>query len=52
MEEEQEAKIKRYTVWAVLLIILGGLASYMLPEESRTHFFQLLSDIITNLIAI
>ncbi len=57
MEEEVEvevnnSKIKRYSTWAVFLIVLGGVASYMLPEESRTHFFQLLSDIIVNLIAV
>jgi hypothetical protein len=55
MEEEGEvntSKVKRYSTWAVFLIVLGGLASYMLPEESRVHFFQLLSDIIVNLVAI
>lgn len=59
MEEQEEgqqltekSKAKRYGVWAVFLIVLGGVASYMLPEESRVHFFQLLSDIIVNLVAV
>jgi hypothetical protein len=56
MEEEGEvtdkSKIKRYGVWAIFLIALGSVASYTLPEESRVHFFQLLSDIIVNLVAI
>ena len=50
MEEDKKSKIKRYSVWAVFLIVVGGIASCTLPEHSVPHFFGLLKDIIVSLI--
>jgi hypothetical protein len=49
MEENQE-KITRFKYWAVFLIIVGGIASFYLPEHAISSFFELLKDVITNLI--
>jgi uncharacterized membrane protein len=48
--EENKEKIKRLQIWAVFFIIIGAIASYLLPEHATSDFFGLLKDIITNLI--
>lgn len=50
MEEDKRSKIKRYSIWGVFLIVVGGLASFFAPQHSLPHFFGLLKDIIVSLI--
>jgi hypothetical protein len=50
MEQAKDKKIKRYTIWGVFLVIVGGVASMFAPEHSLPHFFNLLKEIIVNLI--
>lgn len=50
MEDDKKSKVRRYTLWGVFLVVVGGAASYLLPEHSLVHFFGLLKEIITNLI--
>lgn len=45
-----KSKEKRLAIWAIILITVGFVASFVLPEHSMSHFFELLKDIITNLI--
>jgi hypothetical protein len=47
--KEYPGKIKRYAVWAIFLVIVGMVAMFFGPPETVSYFFQLLSDIITNL---
>jgi len=48
--ETDNKKVKRYSFWAVFIISIGMIASYILPEESIPHFFELLKDVISLLI--
>lgn len=49
MEVDKE-KIKRFSLWAIFLILIGGLAAFILPEHAIDDFFGLLRDVITSLI--
>jgi len=40
----------RLGIWAGFLIIVGGVAAYLLPEHSVAAFFDLLKTIITSLV--
>lgn len=40
----------RLGIWAGFLIIVGGVAAYLLPEHSVAAFFDLLKTIITSLL--
>ena len=47
MEKE---KRQRLTIWGVFLIMIGLVASLILPEHSLEYFFGLLKDIIAHLL--
>ena len=40
----------RLGIWAVFLIIVGGVAAFLLPEHSVGSFFDLLKAIVTSLL--
>jgi hypothetical protein len=48
--EKNKQKIKRFTAWGVFIIVIGGVAGYFLPEHSLKYFFELLKDVMANLI--
>ena len=48
--EQDKKKIRRFTAWALFLIVIGGVASFFVPSDTVGHFFGLLKDIITHLI--
>jgi hypothetical protein len=48
--EQDKAKIKRFSIWALLLISLGLFAIFFGPPETIGHFFDLLKDVITSLV--
>jgi len=52
MEEIDEKKTerKRLTLWAIIMIGIGALASFSLPEHALDPYIQLLKDIIMSLI--
>jgi len=52
MEEIDEKKTerKRLTLWAIMMIGIGALASFFLPEHAIGDYIELLKDIITSLI--
>jgi len=52
MEEIDEKKTerKRLTAWAIIMIGIGALASFLLPEHALDPYIQLLKDIIMSLI--
>jgi hypothetical protein len=52
MEQDKDKKIKRYTIWGIFLVIVGGVASMFAPEHSLPHFFNLLKDIIVSLVIV
>lgn len=49
-DKEQNKKLTRFTAWALFLIIVGVIAAYKIPEYALAPFFDLLGEIITNLI--
>lgn len=40
----------RLGIWAVFLIVVGGVAAFLLPEHSVGSFFDLLKTIVTSLL--
>lgn len=48
--EQDNKKIKRLQVWAVFIIIVGGISAYLLPEHSVDSFLMLLKDVVSMLI--
>lgn len=50
METKKQKQIKRYGIWAVFMLVSGMVAGYFVPEENLVHFYELLRDIMTNLI--
>jgi hypothetical protein len=40
----------RLGIWAVFLIVVGGVAAFFLPEHSVGSFFDLLKTIVTSLL--
>jgi hypothetical protein len=51
-DEQPKGKTKRLAIWATVIIVLGGVASYVLPEHSLPYFMELLRDIVTNVVAV
>ena len=49
-KDAEKPKYIRLGIWAVFLIVVGGVAGYFLPEHSTGSFFDLLKTIITSLI--
>jgi hypothetical protein len=49
-KDAEKSKYIRLGIWAVFLIVVGGVAGYFLPEHSTGSFFDLLKTIITSLI--
>jgi hypothetical protein len=49
-KDVNKSKIIRLSIWAVFLIVVGGIAAFFLPEHSVASFFDLLKTIITSLI--
>jgi hypothetical protein len=50
VDKEDKSKYIRLGIWAVFLIVVGGIAAYFLPEYSVGSFFDLLKTIVTSLI--
>ena len=52
MDEDQKdsKKIKRYAFWAIFFITVGAIAMFFGPPETVGHFFELLKDVISNLV--
>jgi hypothetical protein len=50
MEEEYTQRIKRFSIWAVIMIAIGLLTGIFLDTEVFTVFVDLLKTIITSLI--
>jgi len=48
--EKDPKKIIRFKYWAIFLIIVGAIASFYIPERSIPSFFELLKDVINNLV--
>ena len=48
--KEDKSKIIRLGIWAVFLIVVGGIAASLLPEHSVGSFFDLLKTIVTSLL--
>jgi hypothetical protein len=48
--KEDKSKIIRLGIWAVFLIVVGGVAAFFLPEHSVGSFFDLLKTIVTSLL--
>jgi hypothetical protein len=48
--KEDKSKYIRLGIWAVFLIVVGGIAAFLLPEHSVGSFFDLLKTIVTSLI--
>ena len=49
-KDAEKSKYIRLGIWAVFLIVVGGVAAFLLPEHSIASFFDLLKTIITSLI--
>jgi hypothetical protein len=49
-KDAEKSKYIRLGIWAVFLIVVGGVAGYFLPEHSTVSFFDLLKTIVTSLI--
>ena len=49
-KDAEKSKYIRLGIWAVFLIVVGGVAGYFLPEHSTGSFFDLLKTIVTSLI--
>lgn len=50
VDKADKSKAIRLGIWAVFLIVVGGVAAYFLPEHSVGSFFDLLKTIVTSLI--
>jgi len=50
VDKADKSKAIRLGIWAVFLIVVGGIAAYFLPEHSVGSFFDLLKTIVTSLI--
>jgi hypothetical protein len=50
VDKVDKSKIIRLGIWAVFLIVVGGVAAFQLPEHSVESFFDLLKTIISNLL--
>jgi hypothetical protein len=50
--EDKKVRSKRLITWAIFLIVIGGVASVTLPEQSLPYFIDLLKEIITSLIVV
>ena len=50
VDKVDKSKIIRLGIWAVFLIVVGGVAAFFLPEHSVGSFFDLLKTIISNLL--
>jgi hypothetical protein len=50
VDKVDKSKIIRLGIWAVFLIVVGGVAAFLLPEHSVGSFFDLLKQIITSLL--
>ncbi len=50
VDKVDKSKAIRLGIWAVFLIVVGGVAAYFLPEHSVGSFFDLLKTIVTSLI--
>jgi hypothetical protein len=49
-KDVEKSKLIRLGIWAVFLIVVGGVAAFLLPEYSVGSFFDLLKTIVTSLI--
>jgi hypothetical protein len=49
-KDVEKSKYIRLGIWAVFLIVVGGVAAFLLPEHSVGSFFDLLKTIVTSLI--
>jgi len=49
-KDAEKSKYIRLGIWAVFLIVVGGVAAYFLPQHSVGSFFDLLKTIVTSLI--
>ncbi len=49
-KDAEKSKLIRLGIWAVFLIVVGGVAAFLLPEHSVGSFFDLLKTIISNLL--
>jgi len=50
VDKVDKSKIIRLGIWAVFLIVVGGVSAFLLPEHSVGSFFDLLKTIISNLL--
>jgi hypothetical protein len=48
--ETKKDKLKRYTFWAVGLIVTSLVAAIFVPAEKLPHFVDLVKDIVTHLV--
>ena len=49
-KDVEKSKYIRLGIWAVFLIVVGGVAAFLLTEHSVGSFFDLLKTIVTSLI--
>jgi hypothetical protein len=45
--EQDPKKMRRLAFWAVLLLTVGGVAAWFLPEHALGFYFELLKDVLT-----
>lgn len=50
VDKDVRNKQIRLGIWAVFLIVVGGVAAFLLPEHSVGSFFDLLKTIVTSLL--
>lgn len=50
VDKDVKSKQIRLAIWAVFLIVVGGVAAFLLPEHSVGSFFDLLKTIVTSLL--
>jgi len=50
VDKEDKSNRTRLQLWAVFLIVVGGVAAYILPEHSVALFFDFVKTIITSLL--
>ena len=50
--KDKKVKSKRLIIWAIFMIVIGGVASAILPEHSLPYFIELLKEIITSLLVV
>lgn len=50
VDKDARSKQIRLGIWAVFLIVVGGVAAFLLPEHSVGSFFDLLKTIVTSLL--